>query len=333
MPPAIPVDLSHLPPMKDLTTTNITPNVILINNQCPSPRGRYIFERLVTHLHDFARETRLSTAEWMLGLDFLTSVGQASSDLRREMILLSDTLGLSALVDAIDHPRTKESTEGTVLGPFHTHDALEVENGAAVHTDPLGEALFVLGTVRGTDGRAIEGCRIDVWEGDSQGNYDVQYPDRNGPDGRGILYSDKQGAFWFRCVKPVSYPIPLDGPVAEMLRYLGRHPNRPGHVHFFLRKDGYDPLITALYPRGDPHEASDPVFGVKESLIVDYTTVDAEMAKKYGVKEGIAAITYDFVLVTEEETKQLRKQEALQAIKQMGRSLEGFEGLPVLDVD
>ncbi|PNS17380.1 hypothetical protein CAC42_7063 [Sphaceloma murrayae] len=333
MPQAVPVDLSHLPPIKDLTTDNITENVVLINNQCPDPRARYVFERLIWHMHEFARETRLSTDEWMKGLDFLTDVGQASTDLRREMILLSDTLGLSALVDAIDHPRTKESTEGTVLGPFHTHDAKVVENGHAMHTDPDGEPLLVVCTVKDTEGRSVEGCQIDVWEGDSHGNYDVQYENRSGPDGRGILFSDEKGVFWFKAVKPVSYPIPLDGPVAAMLRFLNRHPNRPGHVHFFLRKKGFDPLITALYPRGDPHESSDPVFGVKSSLVVDYTSADATMAKTYNVKEGTAVLSYDFVLITEEATLKLRKEKALEAIKKMGKPLEGFKGLPVLDVD
>lgn len=230
--------------MKDLTTENITENVIAINSQCKNARAKYIFERLVSHLHDFARETRLSTDEWMLGLDFLTDVGQISNDLRREMILLSDTLGLSALVDSIDHPRTGQSTEGTVLGPFHTHDAKEVENGYLIHKDPDGVPLLVLGTVKDTKGIPLAGVQVDVWEGDSHGNYDVQYADRDGPDGRGILFSEKDGSFWFKAVKPVSYPIPTDGPVAKMLHLLGRHPNRPGHVHFMMQKSGYDNLIT-----------------------------------------------------------------------------------------
>ena len=230
--------------MKDLTIENITENVNAINSQCQNPRARYIFERLVSHLHDFARETRLSTDEWMLGLDFLTDVGQISNDLRREMILLSDTLGLSALVDSIDHPRTGKSTEGTVLGPFHTHDAREVQNGHLIHKDPDGVPLLVLCTVRDTNGEPLGGVKVDVWEGDSHGNYDVQYPDRDGPDGRGILFSEDDGTFWFKAVEPVSYPIPTDGPVAKMLTLLGRHPNRPGHVHFMLRAAGYDPLIT-----------------------------------------------------------------------------------------
>ena len=233
-----------IPPMKDLTTDNITENVNIINSQCDNPRVRYIFERLVTHLHDFAREIRLSTEEWMIGIQFLTAIGQISTDLRHEMILLSDTLGLSMLVDSIDHPRTKNSTEGTVLGPFHTHDALTTENGYTLHSDPDATRLFVLGNIKDTDGNPIDDVQIDVWEGDSKGFYDVQRPDRTGPDGRAVLHSDKQGIFYFNAIVPVPYPIPDDGPVGAMLKVLNRHPNRPGHLHFMMQKKDYDPLIT-----------------------------------------------------------------------------------------
>lgn len=333
MPKAVPADLSHLPVIKDLTADNITDNVVLINNQCPDPRTRYIFDRLVHHMHDFIRETRLTTAEWMLGQQFLTEVGQISTGTRSEFMLLSDSLAVSALVDTLNHVRSEKSTEGTLQGPFHTHDAMEVDNGFGMHSDPDGVPLFVLGSIKDTSGKPIAKCKIDVWEGDSHGNYDVQYPDRDGPDGRGILYSDEDGMFWFNCVKPVSYPIPLDGPVNRMLEHLHRHPNRPAHIHFIFRKDGFDTLITALYARGDPHETSDPVFGVKTSLIIDYTKVDTAMAKKYGVKEGMLAATYDFVLVGEAEAKKIRNEAALKAIHKMGRSLDGFKGLPDLEVD
>jgi protocatechuate 3,4-dioxygenase beta subunit len=233
-----------IPPMKDLTTDNITSNVHLINSLCPDPRLKYLFERLVTHLHDFARETRLSTSEWMAGLMFLTAVGQQCTDLRQEFILLSDTLGLSLLVDSIDHPKPVNSTEGTVLGPFHTHDANHVEHGNVIHTDPDGTPCLVLCTIKDTEGRPVEGARIDVWEGDSKGFYDVQYSNRDGPDGRAVLKSDKDGTFWFKAIVPVPYPVPADGPVGDMLKKLGRHAYRPGHLHFMFEKEGFDHLIT-----------------------------------------------------------------------------------------
>lgn len=230
--------------MKDLTTENITENVLVVNSQCQDPRLRYLINRIVTHLHEFARETRLSTEEWQAGVEFLTQIGQISTDLRQEMILLSDTLGLSSLVDSINHPRTEPATEGTVLGPFHTHDAETMQHGAVLHSDPDATRLLVLGSVRDARGNPLADVKIDVWEGDSKGFYDVQNPNRTGPDGRGVLYSDAQGGFFFSAIVPVPYPIPMDGPVGRMLKALNRHPNRPGHVHFMLEKPGYDLLIT-----------------------------------------------------------------------------------------
>ena len=171
----------EIPPMKDLTAENITENVVAINSTCSDARGKFIFEGAVHHLHDFAREVRLSSEEWMIDIEFLTKVGQISDDLRAEMILLSDTLGLSLLVDSIDHPRIGKVTEGTVLGPFHTHDAPDTDLGYTLHGDPDATRLFVLSTVKDTKGNPIADVKADVWEGDSHGFYDVQNPNRQGP--------------------------------------------------------------------------------------------------------------------------------------------------------
>lgn len=162
----------------------------------------------------------------------------------KEFILLSDILGLSLLVDSIDHPKPEGSTEGTVLGPFHTHEAERVGEGSLISHDPDGEPLLVLCTLKDIDGKPIDGASIDVWETDSKGFYDVQHADRNGPDGRAVLKSDSEGNFWFKAIVPVPYPIPHDGPVGKLLKVLGRHPYRPSHMHFMFKKDGYDPLIT-----------------------------------------------------------------------------------------
>ena len=233
-----------IPPMKDQTVDNITDNVITINSLCEDERMKYILERLVTHLHDFARETRLSSDEWMTGLRFLTEVGQICTDVRQEFILLSDVLGLSILVDSIDHPKPKGSTEGTVLGPFHTHDAEEMPAGDSMSHDPKGEPLLVVCTLRDLQGRPVEDVKIDIWETDSTGHYDVQYAGREGPDGRCIMRSDREGVFWFKAITPVPYPIPHDGPVGKLLKKLHRHPYRPSHMHFMFEKEGYDHLIT-----------------------------------------------------------------------------------------
>ncbi|OJD09528.1 hypothetical protein AJ78_09037, partial [Emergomyces pasteurianus Ep9510] len=234
------------PPLKDLTIENITTNTNLINAQCPSPRLRYILSRLVTHLHDFTRETRLSTTEWSTGIQFLIDVGKICSSQRNEFILLSDILGLSLLVDAIDHPKPPGATEGTVLGPFHTHDVPTFENGDVLSHDSAGEAMLVICNVRDMAGNALAGVKVDIWETDSSGHYDVQYTAVEGKtktDGRGVMYSDERGGFWFKAIKPVSYPIPHDGPVGKLLGSLRRHPYRPAHMHFMFSKEGWDCLI------------------------------------------------------------------------------------------
>ncbi|KAL1303745.1 hypothetical protein AAFC00_007088 [Neodothiora populina] len=322
------------PSLKDLTIDNITENVHAINSQTPNLRLKFILERTVVHLHDLARETRLTTDEWMTAILFLTQVGQICSDVRQEFILLSDVLGLSLLVDSIDHPKPKGSTEGTVLGPFHTHEAQHESLGGTISHDPEGEKLLVLCTVKDVDGNPIPGAMIDVWETDSKGFYDVQYADRNGPDGRAVLTSDDKGDFWFKAIVPVPYPIPHDGPVGKLLMHLKRHPYRPSHMHFMFKKDGFDPLITALYLRNDPYESTDAVFGVKNSLLVDIQRVqDPEMANTYGVELGSALMTYDFVLVTDKAAADLRREKAEEAMRKIGFKYRFIDDLPVPDVD
>ncbi|PTU23030.1 hypothetical protein P175DRAFT_0433535 [Aspergillus ochraceoroseus IBT 24754] len=321
------------PPMKDLTIENITENVIRTNSLCEDERMKYVLERLVTHLHDFARETRLSSSEWMAGLKFLTEVGQICTDVRQEFILLSDVLGLSLLVDSIDHPKPKGSTEGTVLGPFHTHEAEEINHGGRMSHDPRGEPLLVVCTLKDTTGSPIEGAKIDIWETDSTGHYDVQHAERSGPDGRCVLRSSHDGVFWFRAITPVPYPIPHDGPVGKLLGKLHRHAYRPSHMHFMFEKEGYDHLITALYLRNDPFETSDAVFGVKNSLLVDIGKAGPDYARKYGVAEDHALLAYDFVLVSEAETRELRAQNSRIALDRLGRKVKIVNGLPVPDLD
>ncbi|KAL3475866.1 Intradiol ring-cleavage dioxygenase [Aspergillus californicus] len=322
-----------IPPMKDLTVDNITENVIRINSLCEDPRMKYILERLVTHLHDFARETRLSSAEWMTGLKFLTEVGQICTDVRQEFILLSDVLGLSILVDSIDHPKPPNSTEGTVLGPFHTHEAEDLAQGGSMSHDPAGEPLLVVCTIKDTAGNPVEGAKIDIWETDSTGHYDVQHADRDGPDGRCIMRSDKDGIFWFNAITPVPYPIPHDGPVGQLLKKLHRHPFRPSHMHFMFEREGFDHLITALYLRNDPYETSDAVFGVKDSLVVDLGRAGPEYAAKYGVSEDHALLTYDFILVSDKETSELRAKNSKAALDKLGRKVKIVNGLPIPDLD
>lgn len=167
----------------------------------------------------------------------------------QEFILLSDVIGLSLLVDSIDHPKPASSTEGTVLGPFHTHDAEDEPNGSTISHDSDGEPCLVLCNIKDTSDKPVSDVKIDIWETDSKGFYDVQHADRDGPDGRAVMRSDKEGIFWFKAIVPVPYPIPHDGPVGKLLKLLKRHCYRPSHMHFMFEKPGYDHLITYAFPR------------------------------------------------------------------------------------
>ncbi|KAK8103162.1 dioxygenase [Apiospora sp. TS-2023a] len=326
---------SNAPPLLDLTIDNITPNTNRINSQCKDQRLVYLMTRLVTHLHDFARETRLSSEEWMAALNFLVGCGQISNDVRHEFILLSDVLGLSLLVDSINHPKPPKSTEGSVLGPFHTHDAPTMPSGGDMSSDPEGVPLLCICTVKDINGKPIKDVKIDIWETDSSGHYDVQHEgrDEKGPSERCVMLSDEEGTFWFKGIKPVSYPIPHDGPVGKLLEKLGRHCWRPAHLHFMFEKEGWDHLITALYMRGDKYETSDAVFGVKQSLIVDTTVADKATAEKYGVKEGTALLKHDFVLVTKQETDDLKDKNAMEALEKLGLRMKLVDHLPIPELD
>jgi protocatechuate 3,4-dioxygenase beta subunit len=299
---------SATPQAMELTVKNITNNVKLVNSQTPNPRMKFLMETLVDYLHDYIRETRLTNKEWIETIQFLTECGQKCTDVRQEFILLSDILGVSVLVDAVNNPKPSNATESTVLGPFYTDDAQDVANGDSIASPGKGEMCLVLATVKNTNGEPIEGARIDIWETDGDGLYDNQYEERDRPDMRGRLTTDKNGDFYFKCVKPVSYSVPVDGPVGKLLEKLHRHAYRPAHIHFRINvpENIYDELVTALYVRGDPYESSDAVFGVKKSLVVDVGKVeDASLAKKYDVNEQDWLIRYDFVMTTRDETQAL----------------------------
>ncbi|KAL8754481.1 MAG: hypothetical protein Q9184_005100 [Pyrenodesmia sp. 2 TL-2023] len=322
-------------PLKDLTTSNITPNTILTNSHGPNPRLTFVLERLVTHLHDFARETCLNTREWTVGIDFLTEVGKKCTDTRQEFILLSDILGLSLLVDSIAHPRPPPATEGSVLGPFHTHDHPPLSAGDFLSHDPQGEPCLVLCSISDTQGTPISDVEIDIWETDSSGHYDVQY-ESGRTDGRGVMHSDKDGKFWFKGIVPVSYQVPNDGPVGKLLALLRRHPWRPAHIHIWMRKEGWDGLVTALYISSDPHITSDAVFGVKSSLCVTPRPACSSEQQTYNVHEGTQVIQYGFVLMGEEDARYLRDEKNREAMARLGKGkwkLDGEEGLPIVDLD
>lgn len=322
------------PNVTNMTDENITENVNIVNSQSNNARLQFIMHRLVTHLHDFARETRLTTDEWMFGIEFLTKVGQKCSDTRQEFILLSDTLGLSVLVDGMSHPKPENATIGTLLGPFHTHDANQVQNGDSIASEGKGQLCVIHGQLKDTEGNPIAGAKLDMWECDETGHYDTQYNDRDGPDMRGIVTTDEDGFYWVKAIKPVPYPIPHDGPVGAMLEKLNRHPWRPAHVHFRINKEGFDELITALYLKGDPYETTDAVFGVKDQLLTDVEPIeDEKLASKFAVKKGDLMIHRDFVLITKAQSAKLFEQKSKEALAKLNVNATLIDGLPVAELD
>ncbi|MBS0341043.1 MAG: intradiol ring-cleavage dioxygenase [Proteobacteria bacterium] len=272
--------------MRNINEHTITEAVLQGMAGCDSPRLKEVMGALVRHLHDFAREVKLTESEWEAGIRFLTATGQKCDDKRQEFILLSDTLGLSTLTVAQNHPVSAQATEATVFGPFYVEGAPQVPQGADISGGAAGEPLFVRATVRGPAGEVVPGATVNVWQADADGLYDVQRTGLDAAQGRAVLRTDAQGQLAFRGVLPVPYPIPTDGPVGDMLRALGRHPWRPAHVHFMIEAPGYQTLITHVFRGGDPYLDSDAVYGVRSSLIGDFRSR----------ADGSHALDFDFVL-------------------------------------
>lgn len=271
--------------IRNFNENSLTAEVLHRVASTPDPRLKKVMTSMVKHLHAFVREVRPTQAEWFEGIKFLTETGHWSDDKRQEFILMSDTLGVSMLVDFLNYGKVGHATESTVLGPFFVEGAPELEHGAdIVKPGTPGAPCIVRCRVEDLQGRPIAGAIIDVWQAGGDGFYDVQKPD--GTNLRARFRSGPDGGFWFRCVKPESYPVPHDGPVGKMLVATGRHPMRPGHLHFMIEAPGYEKLVTHLFVRGDKYLDSDAVFGVKRSLVADF-------AKN---AEGTYTLAYDFVL-------------------------------------
>ncbi|MGH3439185.1 MAG: dioxygenase [Sciscionella sp.] len=269
-----------------------------------SPRYREIMQALVRHAHAFLRDVRLTEQEWETAIDFLTRAGHITDDKRQEFILLSDVLGISMLTIGINQPAVADATEATVFGPFFVAGAPEVALGGDVAMGHSGQPCWVDGTVADTEGRPISGARIEVWEADADGHYDVQYDDDR-TSGRAHLFSDEQGRYRFWCVTPTSYPIPDDGPVGDLLSAAGRGPHRPAHLHFMVTAPGHRRLVTHIFAAGDEYLDKDAVFGVKNSLVVEFAEQPAD-AVAPGNREVAGSWTrtrFDIVLAVDDPIK------------------------------
>ena len=263
-----------------------------------SPRLREVMGAVVKHLHAAVKEVEPTHEEWLAAIKFLSDIGHMCTEWRQEFILLSDTLGVSMLVESINHRRPSGATENTILGPFHVADAPDYANGTDICLDGKGEPCLVRGRVLDTAGNPVTGVKIDVWQTNEDGFYDVQQkgiqPDFNL---RGVFHSDAEGRYWFRSSRPRFYPIPDDGPVGKMLAALGRHPNRSAHIHFILSAPGYDTVITHIFEPTCPYLSEDAVFGVKESLIAEFNRCDdPDLMKRYGFDESFWLVDWDFTL-------------------------------------
>jgi hydroxyquinol 1,2-dioxygenase len=259
----------------DFTEETAADAVIESFGPTTSPRLREILTSLVRHLHALAREVELTIPEWELAIDFLTRTGQKCDDERQEFILLSDVLGMSMLTETISNRKFGVATESTVLGPFHVVESPVRELGDSIDLVGTGTPCVVTGRVVSVDGTPLPGAKLDVWQANDQGFYDVQQPDvQPRANGRGLLVADEGGEFWFRTIVPSYYPIPTDGPVGELLLATGRHPYRPAHIHFIVTAPGHRALTTHIFVAGSEYIESDAVFAVKKSLVADFEEVN-----------------------------------------------------------
>ena len=262
-------------------------------------RLRQVMESVVRHLHAVVKEVEPTQEEWMAAIQFLTETGHMCTEWRQEFILLSDTFGVSMLVDAINNRRPSSATETTVLGPFHVASSPLKAMGDTIDLEGKSEPLIVSGSVVDDTGAPIEGAMLDIWQSNSEGFYDVQQKGiQPAMNLRGRFVTGADGRYWFRSAKPHYYPIPHDGPVGALLRKLDRHPYRPAHIHFIVSAPGYQEVATHLFVKGDPYLESDVVFGVKDSLICDFTQHDdPKAAAEIGLKNPFWSVQHEFKLV------------------------------------
>ena len=284
--------------MRDFNENTATNAVLERLSGAEDVRFKEIMTSVIRHLHAVVREVEPTSEEWMAAIKFLTATGQICDDKRQEFILLSDTLGVSMLIDAINNRKPSGATESTVLGPFHVANAPRKAMGETISLDGKGDPTFVSGRVVDQDGGPIEGATLDVWQTSSDGAYDIQDPEQPEMNLRGVFTTGKDGRFWFRTVKPSSYPIPTDGPVGKMLVAMSRHPMRPAHIHFIIAAPGFEPVTTHMFVEGDEYLESDAVFGVKDSLVVPFMLRDDPTdAKRLGLASPFYTAEHEFRLI------------------------------------
>jgi hydroxyquinol 1,2-dioxygenase len=282
---------------RNLADADLTRAVVASFDNTPDPRLREVLQSLVRHLHAFASEVELTEQEWFAAIDFLTRTGHITDDKRQEFVLASDVLGLSMLVIGINHRHPTGATESTVFGPFFVEGSPAFENGDDLANGAPGIPCYVSGVVRSVSGEPVPGARLEIWQADDEGLYDVQYADLDEPRGRGHLHSDDEGRYWFWTVHPTAYPIPTDGPVGELLAAANRSPMRPAHIHFMVTAPGYQTLTTHVFDVDDEYLDTDAVFGVRSSLLATFERHDGGTAPDGRAMDGAWSSTeFDLVI-------------------------------------
>lgn len=288
----------------NLTEQTLTAAVQRTFDDSADPRFRDVLQCLVQHLHDFAREVRLTGDEWFAAIDFVERVGKTSTPTRQEVVLLSDILGLSMLLDKTNQCTGSSTTDSALLGPFYVKGRPSVANGSDISGGVSGTPMFVTGKVVDDSGRPIAGAQVDTWHSDGEGFYDVQQTEKLHDEFamRALLTTDDDGRFWYRSITPRYYPVPTDGPCGEILRAANRSPMRPQHVHFWFKAAGYRPLITQLFWRDDPYIGHDAVFADQDSLMADFVHHEPGTAPDgTAVDEPFVTLDWTFTLATDHQ--------------------------------
>src|SRR5918998_2833326 len=283
--------------MQLVTEENITALAVERWATAKDPRLAELMTALVRHLHDFAREVRLTEAEWMAAMRWLTTAGQISNEKREEFILASDVLGLSMLVVQMNHRFDEGATPATVLGPFHIEGSPEFDFGGDMSDGVPGTPLFIHGTVRDLDGNPVAGAVLDVWQADAEGAYESQLPDIDEARLRAKYTTREDGSYCLRTIAPTGYTIPMDGPVGDLIARTDISHFRPAHIHFLINVPGYEPLITHLFQEGAEYLDSDVVFGTKAELVVAFEQREPGPTPDGGRSDvPWVEASYDFVL-------------------------------------
>ena len=282
--------------MTYVTEENLTDLVLKRWKEIPDPRLQEVMQAMIKHLHAFVREIEPTNTEWFTAIDWLTRTGKMSDNKRQEMILFSDVMGVSMLVDAINNRMETGATPTTVEGPFHVADAPEIANGGNMAQGAPGIPTFVTGTVRSLDGKPVANAMLDLWQTDGEGLYESQKGSEE-PWMRGIFHSQADGSYVLRTVAPIAYTIPMDGTVGELVSKTKISHMRPAHIHFAVSAPGYRQVTTHLFQKGDKFIETDVVYGVKEALITEFKKMPAGKAPNgETVNEPFYLVQYDFIL-------------------------------------